>query len=54
MSADIEGSEFTGNVEIVGGDYFDDIADAMREAGITNPRELPDATVEAIQRKHGL
>lgn len=31
------------------GDYFDAIAAAMRDAGIENPRELPDVTVEAIK-----
>lgn len=35
-------------------DYFDAIATAMRDAGITNPRELEDVTVDAIQKAHGL
>lgn len=36
------------------GDYFDEIAAAMRDAGIVNPRELPDAVVDALRAKAGL
>lgn len=30
-------------------DYFDQIAAWMRDNGVQNPREIPDAVVEAIR-----
>lgn len=40
-------------VAITTGDYFDAIASAMREAGIENPRELPDVAVDAVKASFG-
>lgn len=58
MSAEIEGGEFDEKPARgrrgKGQDYFDELAAAMRERGVTNPRELPDAVVEEIQTRHGL
>lgn len=35
-------------------DFFDAIAEVMRERKLTDPRHLDDVTVEAIQREFGL
>ena len=34
------------------GDYFDALAAWMRENGVANPREVPDAVVEALKAAH--
>ena len=31
------------------GDFFQRLADWMRENGVTNPREVPDSVVEALK-----
>lgn len=34
-------------------DYWDDLAAAMRDRDIVNPREIDDQIVEAIRTRHG-
>jgi hypothetical protein len=36
-----------------GKDYFDLLAQWMRDNGVTNPREVPDSVVEALLAKAG-
>ena len=35
------------------GDYFDSIAQWMRDHGVTNPREIPDSVVESLRAQVG-